>query len=195
MNTISIFTNRLNKKELLQLFLTIGFPIHTWSIIQVLYDIEWVYEQQGGGILIGYIAYSMVFALFETIVLFIFFLLLSLFFPKKWAGQYTFIVLCQWVFILSLWGVANIIYFVLIKSPPKFLSWVLLRVAYHQELGFTILLITIVLSIVLPLILSIRYEKIRSGTIAIIDRIILLSILYLVFDFIGVIIIFIRNIT
>lgn len=189
------FKDRFTKKDLQNLFLVIAFPIHAWSIIQVLRDVGLVYDQQGGGILTGYIAYSMVFAFFETAVFFILFFLLGHLLPKRWAGEKTLAILSQWGIVLSLWGVANQVYFILLESPPEFLSWVLLRVAHRQQLGFTILLVTVVLSVVLPLILTTRYEKIKNGTIAIIERISLLSILYLVFDFISFIIIVFRNIT
>ncbi len=186
---MDIFKNRLNRKDLFQLFLSIAFPIHVWSIIQVLQDVGWVYDQQGGAILTGYIAYSMVFAFFETTVFFILFFLLSHLLPIQWSGKKSLSILAFLAFIISLWGAANQIFFILLESPPEFLSWVLLRVGYRQQLGFTILLVTVVLSVVLPLILTTRYEKIKNGTIAIIERISLLSILYMVFDLISFIII------
>lgn len=191
---MAIYKSRLNVKEVISLFGVIVFPIHAWSIFLVLKDFEWVYDQQGTGILIGYAAYSLLFAFVESFIFLVFLFLLSHLLPKQWSGRKSLTILSQGALAITFWAIANQVFFLLLESPPEFLSWILLRVPFRQTLGFTILIILILTSIILPLILVERSKKYENGVIAIIQRISLLSSLYLVLDFISLIIIIFRNI-
>lgn len=191
---MAIYKSRLNIKEVINLFGVIVFPIHAWSIFLVLRDFEWVYDQQGISILIGYAAYSLLFAFAESFLFLVFLFLLSHLLPKQWSGRKSLTILSQGALAITLWAIANQVFFLLLESPPEFLSWILLRVQFRQTLGFTILIILILTSIILPLILVVRSKKYENGVIAIIERISLLSSLYLVLDFISLIIVIFRNI-
>lgn len=191
---MGIYKSRLNKKEVIDLFLVIVFPIHAWSIFLILRDVDWVIAEQSVGILIGYTAYSLVFAFIESLLFFLLLFLLSHLLPLQWAGQKTLSILSLWILIISLWAIANQVFFLFLESPPKFFSWILLRVPFHQKLGFTLLVFLVIISIILPLFLVVRSNKFKNGVIAIISRISLLSSLYLALDFISLIIIIFRNI-
>jgi hypothetical protein len=62
-------------------------------------------------------------------------------------------------------------------------------------LGFSILMALILISVILPLILITRYDRIENNIIRLVERITLLSSIYLIFDLFGFIIIIIRNLT
>jgi hypothetical protein len=192
---LGIFNQRLTKKELVNLFLVIAFPIHAWAIILVLTDYRWVYDQFGMGIFIGYASYTLVFAFFESVIFLLFLWILSFLLPKRWAGRRSFSMLTLWAMVISLWAIGNQVFHLLLEDPPGFLSWIMLRVYYYQVLGFSILVALILISVILPLILIPRYARIETGIIRVVERITLLSSIYLIFDLFGFIIIIVRNLT
>jgi hypothetical protein len=192
---LGIFNQRLTKKDLINLFLVIAFPIHAWAIILVFTDYQWVYDQFGMGIFIGYASYTLVFAFFESVIFLLFLWLLSFLLPKSWDGKRSFSMLTLWALVISLWAIGNQVFNLLLENPPGFLTWILLRVYYYQVLGFSILMALILISVILPLILITRYDSIENGIIRMVERITLLSSIYLIFDLFGFIIIIIRNLT
>ena len=173
----------------------VAFPIHAWAIFLVIRDFQWVYDQMGMGIFIGYASYTLVFAFVESAILLLFLWLLSYLVPKSWSGRKSFSILALWGLVISLWAMGNQIFHLLLENPPGFLSWIMLRVYYYQVLGFSILAALILISVILPLFLVIRYDRIERNVIRFVERITLLSSLYLIFDFFGFIIIVIRNLT
>jgi hypothetical protein len=190
---LGICRNRLTKKNLVSLFLVVAFPIHAWAIYLVLRDFQWVYDQLGMGIFIGYAAYTLVFAFFESTIFLLFLWLFSFLFPKRWTGKKTFSLLSLWALVIPLWALGNQVFHLLMEDPPGFLSWIMPRVYHYQALGFSILVTLIFISVLLPLILIIRYVSVENWVIRFAERITLLSSMYLVFDFLGFIIILIRN--
>jgi hypothetical protein len=192
---LGIFKNRLAKKELINLFLLAAFPIHAWAIILVLKDYQWVFEQYGTGIFIGYASYTLVFAFFESVVFLLFLWLLSYLLPKRWAGVKSFSILAVWALVVSFWAISNQVFYLLMESPPTFISWIMLRVNYHQGLGFALLLVLILSSVIIPLILIIRYDRLEKWVSSLTERVATLSAVYLVFDLLGFISIIFRNLT
>lgn len=192
---MGISKNRLTKKEVTNLFLLAAFPIHAWAIILVLNDYQWVYDQFGMSVFVGYASYTLVFAFFESVVFLLFLWLLSYLFPKGWAGSKSFSVLAVWALVVPLWAAGNQIFYLLMENPPAFMSWIMLRVYYHQGLGLTLLIFLILISVILPLILIIRFEGFEKKIIGLVERVTTLSAVYLVFDLLGLITIIVRNLT
>jgi hypothetical protein len=110
-------------------------------------------------------------------------------------GRKSFSILTLWALVIALWAIGNQIFHLLLEDPPGFLSWILMRVYYYQVLGFSILMALILISVILPLILITRYDRIENNIIRLVERITLLSSIYLIFDLFGFIIIIIRNLT
>jgi hypothetical protein len=192
---LGTFKNRLTKKEIINLFLLAAFPIHAWAIILVLRDFQWVYDQMGMSVFIGYASYTLVFAFFESVIFLVFLWLLSYLFPPKWAGTKSFSILALWALTVSLWAVGNQVFYLLMESPPGFMSWIMLRVYYHQGLGFSLLMILIFISVILPLILVLRFDNFEKLIARMFKQITTLSAFYLIFDLLGLITVIIRNLS
>lgn len=196
---MSAIIKRLTKGDLFVLFLIVAFPIHAWSIFMILQDFQWVMERTVSiwdGI--GYASYSLVFALFESIVIFIIVVLLSMLLPKRWNRHQVLAGMGLTVFTVSFWTILNQLYFfyntsTLVRSLPNIFIGLEhpIRVFY---LAAGALFILILASIIIPLFLIHRSKPFLANVTSIMDRLIILSGLYILFDIMGVIVIVIRNV-
>ena len=155
----------------------------------VLKDYQWVYDQYGMNVFIGYASYTLVFAFFESVVFLLFLWLLSYLFPKRWAGAKSLSILALWALVVSFWAVGKQVLYLVMESPPEFLLWII------QDLGLSLLVVLIIISIILPVILTIRFDGFEKWTVSLVERIAILSSIYLVFDLLGLIIVIFRNLT
>jgi hypothetical protein len=191
---LGIFKGRLSKADLVKLFLTVSFPIQAWSIFLVIRDADWVIERTNISDWIGYASYSLVYALGESIIVFIIFLLFSFLTFKDWKGDRLVSQLGTLAFVVSTWTILNQVFF-LINPPPR--EWLVLFIYYR--IGFKIApyvfaaLVTI--SVVVPMFLIHRYDKVDRAISNIFERLTLLTILYLVLDAAGLIVVLVRNLT
>jgi hypothetical protein len=172
-----------SKKELRLLFLVCVFPIHLWAIIIIFRDLEYILLKRDLWYAAGYSGYILAFALAESCVYFIFMFLLSHLFPKKLKENgKAFTISCALALIFSLWAIANQVFYLLIESPPAIFSWVMLRVPYHQTLVFTVLILLIMTSFLIPIVVILKSSKGQNGVNLLIERISLLSLFYLFID-------------
>ncbi len=189
---------RLSSGDLITLFLVVAFPIHAWSIFMVLQDFQWVMERTvSAWDGIGYAAYSLTFALFESIVIFLIIWLLSFLLPTEWKSNKTIAGMTIVIMSVSLWAILNQLYFFYIETPlvmsipQTFISldhpirW------FYSAAGIGFLLMLAL--IVVPLFFINRSKKFTKAVMSVIDRLIILSGLYIVLDVAGIIVILIRN--
>jgi hypothetical protein len=184
------------RKELFSLFLIIAFPIHTWSLYQTLNNFEWVAERTIVWDAFGYGSYALTFALFET---FLFFLVITPFYLlfRKNRDVDTAVAVFGTVFItISIWEIlhrlnvanSNILDTTINQIRTRF------QLRYRYIVGLYLVLIGIIASsISLPPFLIIKKEKYSSAIIDLLQRLELLSYLYLGLDLISIVIVIIRN--
>lgn len=182
----------MSRKDIFSLFTVCVIPIHLWSIYLILYDYSWVLEQFSLDMYVGYVSYALIAALVESIAATLFLLILGLLIPKIWLAAKKLSILAVIAFILSFWAAANQIFFLVLDSPPKILSWVLLRTPYHQNLGMGVLISIVTLSVALPIFFIIRRPALATKIDRIIGNLSVLAIFYLGLDLIGGIIILFR---
>jgi len=185
----------LSKKEVRSLFLVCVFPIHLWAIIIIFRDLEYIISERNLWYAAGYAGYILAFALVESCLFFLFMFLLSYPYPhtlKQNGKAYT--ITCTLALIFSLWAIAKQIFYLLSASPPAFFSWIMLRIPYHQALAFTILLLLVIASFVIPVIVVVKSSKGQNGVNILMDRIGLLSVFYLTIDALGITAAVLRNI-
>jgi hypothetical protein len=194
----SIF-KRLSTGEMITLFLIVAFPIHAWSIFMVLQDFQWVMERTVSvwdGI--GYASYSLMFALFESAVIFIVVWLLSLLLPSRWKSNKIIAGIGTIFISVSIWAILNQLYFFyngtsIVQALPRLFVDLAHPVRmYYLSVGFVFLLI--LATIVVPLFFIDRSKKYVNSTMAVFDRLIILSGLYIFVDVIGIVIVIIRNV-
>ena len=185
---------RYSKQGLWSLFLVCAFPLHLWTIILAFRDFSWVSERTNSWDAVGVLSYGLIFAFIESVVVFLVIVLLGFLVSKKWNEDRRTALLCNLVFIASLWAMVIYLYFILQMS----VSWQIinflagskhpLRFLYAISLAF------VGVSVALPTYYVLRSDKFVRFLRGLFERLSLLTQFYLVFDFIGLVIVVIRNI-
>jgi hypothetical protein len=187
-------TQRYSKQGLWSLFLTCAFPFHFWTLILAFRDISWVTERTNSWDAIGVISYGMLFALVESILLFLVVTLLGLITPKRWSVNKRIALLSLLFLITALWAmIAQLLFLWNINFPISILRFIAhtahpLRVLYASS--FVIVLPTVLL----PAYSFLRSDKLLLFIQDLTDRFSTLTMLYLFFDLIGLVLVILRNI-
>ena len=182
-----------SRQGLWTLFLMSALPIHVWTIILALRDFDWASTRTNSWDAVGIISYGLLFAVLESLVLFIAATILGFFVSGKWEEKKRISLLSAWVIILSLWSIFTQTYFLAEMSPP---NWV---VAFCIQTGrplVALYLIALIFSFLLfsiPAFFILRSDKALKITREVIDRLSLLMALYLVMDAAGLVIVIVRN--
>jgi hypothetical protein len=187
-------TRRYSRASLWQLFLVTAFPIHVWSIILVLKDFSWISERTHVWDAVGVGAYALVLAFLESIFVFFVLLLLGFFLPKQWPEKNRIVVLGVSIWLASLWAIFGQIYFIAGAVTPLWIVLPLSKTDHPLRFLYLGIFILAFPSIFLPVIASLRSEKIRDWILNLFERITLLSALYLFLDLVGLAIVVVRNI-
>lgn len=184
--------------NIFRLFLMCAFPVHLWSIFMVLQDVGWIAERSHFVDAMSYTAYSLLFALAESMVIFIIVLLLSLLGARHWQGKRLVSAMTLIYFVTSLWAMAMQGYYYLGESISYLDQVIVNKVGFggaviSQWVVLVELLALILVSLGLPLYLLGKYDWFERGVDVVIDRLATLTIFYLVIDVLGLALIFIRN--
>jgi hypothetical protein len=193
---LGIFNQRLTKKELVNLFLVIAFPIHAWSILLVLNDAKWVAERTNSWDVIGYGSYALVVAFFESVFIFLIALMLSFFLPRKWDGNKVVVVLGSLSLVVAAWTILEqAFYFIPEAKIDYFYAFVYYRLNFTLAYVLAALFIgAVIASVLLPVFLIATSEKVTHAVMVFFERLNLLSTLYISLDVLGFLIIVYRNI-
>jgi hypothetical protein len=178
---LDIFKRSRSKSEYIRLFLIGAFPVHIWAIVNLLHTFPSMLLEMNTLELISILAYVLTFALFESLFVFALLFLVTWFFPRKISTPTLLAVSAILVFfgsiavtLVHLYGIWNITMF-------KFESWVILWAAVGVVAsGLTLLLVA-------------RKPKVEKPILSIVERLSLLSMLYVTLDLVGVVIVVIRN--
>ena len=159
----------------------------------VLRDFSWVTERTNAWDAVGVAAYGMVFAFFESVVITIIVALLGYFLPKQWNENKRIALLGLLFFVVSLWAILGQL--VLILHVPLQSSLILWLSSSGHPLRWIYLFLFIIVSLSVFGItyLFVQSDKVSGSVINLLDRIAVLSALYLVFDAIGLLILLVRN--
>lgn len=185
--------NRYSRSGLWLLFLSTAFPIHLWTIILVLRDFSWVAERTNAWDAVGVAAYGMIFAFIETVFVFAIIVLVGFFLPKQWEENKRIAFLSMLVFLVALWAIIGQLYFMLNVDLPSGLIMFLVRSGHPLRWIYAGLFILVSLTVIVPVYFFIRSEKMYRSIFNFIDRLTVLSAIYLVFDGISLIVILVRN--
>jgi len=170
-----------------------AFPIHVWSIVSITLDFGWISVQRGTLNAIGFASYALVFALFESFIFFLFILILSSLLPKQWKEDKVFAQLSIISFVISVWAIANPVYFLMELTPPGIIWRIFFHVNRFSAITLPIFIILIILTVTLPIYFIIKRESLTNKIKSISERIVLLSSIYVIIDIIAFINIVIRN--
>ncbi len=156
-------------------------------------DISWLTERTSLWDALGVASYGLVFAFVESVVLFLVVALLGLFLPRHWPPGRRVTFLALLVLITSAWGMLSQLLFLWDVSLPSPAIQYLrssdhpLRVLYAGSLA------VVVLTVLSPVVFFVRSKRSVSSMQNVMERISLLTIFYLLFDLLGLVIVVIRN--
>ena len=185
--------NRYSRSGLWLLFLSTALPIHLWTIILVLRDFSWVAERTNAWDAVGVAAYGMIFAFIETIFVFAIIVLVGFFLPKQWEENKRIAFLSMIVFLVALWAIIGQLYFMLNIDLPSGLMMFLVRSGHPLRWIYAGLFVLVSLTVIVPVYFFIRSEKMYRSIFNFIDRLAVLSAIYLVFDGISLVVTLVRN--
>jgi hypothetical protein len=185
---------RYSKQGLWALFLVCAFPLHAWTIILAFRDFSWVTERTNSWDAIGVLSYGLIFAFIESLLVFLVAILLGFLVPKKWNEDRRLTLVGILVFITSLWAIASYLYFLMNMSIPGKTIIFLAGIQHPLRILYAISLVLVIPTVALPAYLVLRSEKILKGVRGFFERLSVLTMFYLFFDFVGLVIVIIRNI-
>jgi hypothetical protein len=158
----------------LQLFVYGAFPIHVWTIVNMFIDIPSWLVYMTSWELISAIAYTLTFALIESLLVFIVVLMVGMSMPRRWSGD-RFLTIASAVLVEGALFAIGLHVLILNDLPKK-----------YAVLGFGfVVFLTILFSLRIPnLVKSVRLLS---------DRLSVLTSVYIFFDVLGCIIVLVRN--
>jgi hypothetical protein len=181
-----------SKQEVWTLYLISAFPLHVWALLLYFWDFSWVVERSGTWNAIGVGAYALVIAMVESVFVLLVSLLLGFLIPKVWSRKERASAMALIILLTSVWAILGQLYFI---SAPN-LTWLVLTLASFSHplfLLYTVLGGIVAVSFVIPIWFALSSEKFRKRLDVVVERVSLLTIFYLVFDVISIIIVAWRN--
>ena len=193
-NMISSIANRYTKQGLWSLFLMCVFPLHIWTLILAFRDMSWVIERTNVWDAIGVVSYGMIFAFVESLVVFVVVVLLGIVTPIEWESDKRIAFLCLLIIIMAIWGmIGQLLFLWNVSLPPSVMQFVA-RSAHPLRVLYAISLAIVVPTVLLPVYSFVRSKRAVLFMKNLMERLSILSLFYLFFDVIGLIVIIIRNI-
>jgi len=181
-----------SKQSIWTVFLVAAFPIHVWAMMLFFWDFSWIEARSGVWNTLGVGSYGLVIALLESGLVLCVSLLFGFLIPKVFSPKERTRVLVMIILLTSGWAMLGQLYF--IKAPK--LTWLILPLARSARPWVVLYLAmgTIVtISVGIPIWLALQSTKFRRGLDAVMERVALLAIFYLVFDLMSIIIVVWRN--
>lgn len=174
------------------LFLMCALPLHIWTFILAFRDFSWVTERTNSWDAIGVISYGLIFTFFEGVAIFVTAALLGMLISRKWGEGKRIAITSVGTIILSLWAMANHLYFLNNNSLPAFVF--LIRLDHPLRFLYAFFFLIVTTSFLLPIYSIIKSEIFFQIIQTVNERLSILMNIYLIADVIALIIILIRNI-
>jgi hypothetical protein len=157
-------------------------------------DLSWVAARTNAWDAIGVASYGMVFALVETIAVFVVVSLLGLFTPTQWTYEQRIGFLSLLVLITSAWAMFGQLSFLWNLSLPDFIQRFLRNSNHPFRYLYGGVLAVVTATVLLPVYWFIRSRKASLVMKDVVERFSVVVTFYLVFDLLGLIIVIFRNI-
>lgn len=157
-------------------------------------DLSWLTERTNLWDAIGVASYGMLFAFVESVLLFLVVILVGLVIPKQWHSDRRITFLALLILITSAWGMMSQLLFLWnISLPPMAIQF--LRSSHHPlRVLYAGSLVIVASTVLLLVFLFVRLKTSVALMQNIMERISLITVLYLLFDVLGLVIVLIRNI-
>lgn len=186
---------RYSKQGLWSLFLICAFPLHLWTLILVFRDMSWVIERTNAWDAVGVASYGLVFALAESIIIFVAIALLGLLTPKQWDTDRRVAFLSLLVIITGMWGIFGQSRYVWNWSLPLPILQFLAQSNHPFRFLYAMYLAVVIPTVLLPVYVFVKSKKSTRWMKELMERLSTLTAFYLVFDVIGLVIVIVRNLS
>ena len=183
-----------SKQGLWSLFLICAFPLHLWTIILAFRDFSWVSERTNSWDAVGVLSYGLIFTLIESVVIFLVAALLGFFISKKWNEERRVNLMGLLVLITSIWAMVNYLYFMLNIAVPGETILFIAGLAHPLRFIYAVTLALVGITVALPTFFMLQSEKFVKGVQGLFERLSLLTLFYLFFDVVGLVIVIVRNV-
>jgi hypothetical protein len=192
---LNILKKRFTASRLFGFFLVSAFPFHLWKLIMLIRDYGWMTERAGVESFIGIAALAMLYALAESVLYFLLLLLLGLLIPWKWSADRVFSILGLVALWIPIWDILAQVYRAQDFSNPGFLvQWLF---STGHPLRYSYLLAALVVGAVVLLTAAAIWfvsfkPKLQKGLQEFLERLAILSALYLLLDIAALVILIFR---
>lgn len=183
------------KSGLWTLFLICAFPLHIWTFILAFRDFSWVSERTNSWDAVGVVSYGLLFAFIESLVVFLVASLMGFLVSKKWEEKQRITLLGTLVTIASLWAIAGYLFFMLNASVPSGFILFASGLAHPLRFLYAVALVLVGITVTIPVFFILRSKKFMQGLQGLFERLSLLTMFYLFFDFVGLVIVIVRNVS
>jgi hypothetical protein len=189
----SWITGHYTRQGLWSLFLMCVFPLHAWALILAFRDVSWVTERTNSWDAVGVVSYGMMFTLIETVLLFGIFVLLGYLVRPPWNPEQRVTLLSLLVLLLSLWAILEQLFFLVGVTIPGWFVRLALIGGHPLRNLYALAIVLVAVTIAVPVWLLLRTRRMYAGMRAVMDRLSILSVFYLLLDVVGVVIVIVRN--
>lgn len=190
---IPFLRTHFNRENTLTLFLVTSFPINLWAIIIWFRNFGSIAEENGLWDAVGVGAYLLSYALLESVLVFLTILLLSMLLPKKW-GQEKSLAQVGFLYLALTIGLILEQSRALVEFPREGFLWRNINFIINRLSSFPAIIVAIAAGIAIASVIAIhRSPSVRRTVLAAIEKIALLSTIYVVLDLIAVVAVFMRN--
>ena len=143
---------------------------------------------------IGVASYGLVFTFIESVIFFVTIALLGLVISTKWNEDRRVALLSILVLVMALWAMDGQAYFVWGSYVPEQALWYIATLKHPFRFLYGTVLAVVFITIAIPVWLLLRSDHFFHVVQGLIERLSLLTMFYLFFDLVGLIIIIIRNV-
>lgn len=183
-----------SRQALWSLFLMCAFPLHFWTLLPAFRDVSWLTERSSLWDAIGVVSYGMIFIFSETAIIFLITTLLGLLVSRRWDKDRRVALLSIPVLITAMWAIVCQLYVLMRISISDQIIVFLAHQEHPVRYLYLISLVLMTPTFLLPTYLVLRSDKALRFVQDLIERISLLTVIYLFFDVAGLIVVVIRNI-
>ena len=190
----TFFTRRYSRQDLWSLFLMCALPLHIWTMILAFRDMSWVADRTNSWDALGVFSYALLFALAESLVVFLVVAALGFLVSAHWDRGGRLALLTVLVFMLSLWSIAEQLFFLIgVELPGGFIRLVI-ESGHPLRTLYVVLIGLVTVTVLVPVALVLRSRRALGFVQAMIDRLSLLTMFYLLFDVLAIVIVLVRNV-
>lgn len=184
-----------SRSSLWRLFLWVSLPTHFWALIVTFRDLQSIAARTNWADAAAFTAYILLFALGESLLVFVAALLADLLLPRRWSQKQHVLALGLISFVSAFWMILRQLNF-WSNNHAGFVLNAIDGSAHPMRWGALVLLagvVLVALSVAAPLYLVNASPGFRKWLWSISERIVLLSTLYLALDAFSIVFILYRN--